>query len=150
MKSEDAVARYVHKVASLGGKGRAKKLSRKRRKQIAKNAARTRWAKARASRVRQILTDGCAASGTPIDIKFSPGSYSPPREITVRVLKQEAAPYREIKVPVLKQAKAMMKEARSAKALLSTAKQLVYLHKLEREAEQLKLKIQKLQKGMKP
>jgi hypothetical protein len=108
--------------------------------------------------VRQILTDGCAASGTPIDIKFSPGSYSPPREITVRVLKQEAAPYREIKVPamkigvsplysarrlwatalfscqvvprrgmrsVLKQAKDIMKEARSAKALLSTAKQLV-------------------------
>jgi hypothetical protein len=43
MKPEDAVAQYVRGLASRGGKARAKKLSAKRRKQIAAKAARTRW-----------------------------------------------------------------------------------------------------------
>jgi len=43
MKPKDAVAEYVRKLASAGGKGRAKKLTAKRRKEIAKKAARMRW-----------------------------------------------------------------------------------------------------------
>jgi hypothetical protein len=47
VKSKDPVADYIRGLASKGGKGRAKKLSAKRRKQIAKKAARKRWAKRR-------------------------------------------------------------------------------------------------------
>ena len=44
MKPTDPVGEYVRKLASLGGKARRKKLSAKRRKQIARKAARARWA----------------------------------------------------------------------------------------------------------
>jgi hypothetical protein len=45
MKSDDPIAAYLRNLASQGGKARGKKLSAARRKQIAKKAARTRWAK---------------------------------------------------------------------------------------------------------
>ena len=45
MKPEDPVAEYVRKLASAGGKARKKKLTAKRRKAIAKKAARARWRK---------------------------------------------------------------------------------------------------------
>jgi len=43
MKSDDAIAEYVRKIASLGGRRRAQKLSAKRRTEIARKAARARW-----------------------------------------------------------------------------------------------------------
>jgi len=45
MKPKDPVAEYVRKLASAGGKARKKKLTAKRRKAIAKKAARARWRK---------------------------------------------------------------------------------------------------------
>jgi hypothetical protein len=56
MKSEDAVAEYIRRVASQGGKARAKSLNAKQRKEIARRAARARWRKKRRkskSRVRE-------------------------------------------------------------------------------------------------
>jgi hypothetical protein len=50
MKPEDAVARYVRGLASRGGKARAKKLSARRRKQIAAKAGRTRWGRRKTHR----------------------------------------------------------------------------------------------------
>jgi hypothetical protein len=42
---KDLLAEYIHKVASSGGKARAKKLSKARRKEIGRKAARARWGK---------------------------------------------------------------------------------------------------------
>ncbi len=44
-KPRGPVAEYIRKLASAGGKGRAKKLTAKRRKEIAKKGARARWRK---------------------------------------------------------------------------------------------------------
>lgn len=56
MKAENAVAEYVRRVASQGGKARAKSLGAKQRREIARRAARARWEKERRkskSRVRE-------------------------------------------------------------------------------------------------
>jgi hypothetical protein len=45
MKDNDAVTEYIRRLASAGGKARSKKLSPKRRKDIARKAANTRWNK---------------------------------------------------------------------------------------------------------
>jgi len=44
---DPAVKKYFAKITSEGGKARAKKLSPKRRKEIAQQAAAARWAKER-------------------------------------------------------------------------------------------------------
>jgi hypothetical protein len=45
MKRKDLVAEYIHRVSSAGGKARAKKLTKARRKEIGRKAAKVRWSK---------------------------------------------------------------------------------------------------------
>jgi hypothetical protein len=43
MKPKGVVAKYLRKLASAGGKARKKSLTAKRRKEIARKAAKARW-----------------------------------------------------------------------------------------------------------
>jgi hypothetical protein len=45
MAKRDSLARYAAEFARLGGKARAKKLTAEQRREIARKAARARWAK---------------------------------------------------------------------------------------------------------
>jgi hypothetical protein len=48
--AQETVEQYKQRIARAGGIGRAKSLSARKRKRIAKNAAQARWAKEKAEK----------------------------------------------------------------------------------------------------